>query len=50
MKEGRIAKESFNVHAYQNRYIDLQNAYGNNLPSYYFHYINYGKNEGRIGN
>ena len=49
MKEGRCAKESFNVQSYRSRYADLQAAYGNNLPAYYMHYISYGQNEGRSG-
>ena len=47
MNEGRIAKNSFNVISYKNRYPDLRNAYGTNLKSYYMHYISYGKNERR---
>lgn len=47
MKEGRQAKESFNVFNYRSRYTDLQRTYGNNLNMYYLHYIRYGKSEGR---
>ena len=47
MKEGRQASANFNVTAYKNRYGDLRNAYGNNLPLYYMHYIKYGKKENR---
>ena len=46
-KEGRVAKDSFNVHRYKEAYYDLRNAFGNNLPAYYNHYINYGYKEGR---
>lgn len=49
MKEGRQAKEDFNVNTYKNRYVDLRNAYGKDLKSYYLHYINCGKKEGRSG-
>ena len=49
MKEGRQAKESFNVKNYKARYADLRRAYGNSLKSYYLHYMNYGKREGRSG-
>lgn len=48
MKEGRHAKDDFNVHVYRQRYEDLQEAYGSDLKSYFMHYINYGKKEGRI--
>ncbi len=47
MREGRRARESFNVHAYRSRYTDLQRAFGEHLPSYYTHYIKYGVREGR---
>lgn len=47
MKEGRRAKEDFNVYVYKNNYSDLRNAYGNDLKSYYIHYIMFGKKEGR---
>lgn len=47
MKEGRQAKESFNVQNYRNRYADLQAAYNSDLKSYYLHYIEFGKQEGR---
>ena len=32
---------------YKNNYTDLQRTFGNNLKSYYLHYINNGKSEGR---
>ena len=47
MKEGRQAKENFNVRNYKSRYVDLQKAFGNDLKAYYMHYIRYGKNEHR---
>ena len=47
MKEGRRAISTFNVIAYKNRYVDLQKAFGDDLPSYYRHYIQFGKKEGR---
>lgn len=50
MNEGRQAKDSFNVKKYKNRYNDLQNAFGNDLKSYYMHYIGNGYKEGRKGN
>ena len=50
MNEGRQAKDSFNVKKYKNRYNDLQNAFGNDLKSYYMHYIGSGYKEGRKGN
>ena len=47
MKEGRIAKSSFNVKKYKNRYEDLRKNYGSNLMEYYKHYCLWGKKEGR---
>ena len=47
MREGRQAKETFNVLYYKDHYVDLRNVYGNNLKDYYMHYIRYGQNEGR---
>ncbi len=47
MQEGRIAKESFNVHIYKANYNDLQAAFGEDFTSYYMHYIGYGAVEGR---
>jgi hypothetical protein len=44
MKEGRQAKEDFNVKIYKDNYEDLRKAYGNDLPKYYQHYIKWGKN------
>ena len=39
MKEGRQAKESFDVKSYRNAWQDLRIAFGGDLPSYYKHYI-----------
>lgn len=50
MKEGRIAKKTFNFYSYKKRYIDLINLFGENCKEYYYHYIFYGKQEGRKGN
>lgn len=49
MSEGRQASESFNVVVYKNRYVDLQNAFGNNMKAYFTHYLTAGKAEGRSG-
>ena len=49
MKEGRQAKADFNAGVYRENYADLQSAYGNDLKSYYLHYMNFGKKEGRSG-
>ena len=47
MREGRQAKESFDVQSYKNANVDLRLAYGNDLTKYYQHYMRSGKNEGR---
>ncbi len=47
MKEGRQAISSFNVNTYRNRYPDLSQSIGNDLPGYYLHYMYFGKSEGR---
>lgn len=49
MNEGRIAKASFDVTSYRLQYSDLRRAYGNNLKSYYLHYLQWGRQEGRKG-
>lgn len=49
MKEGRQAKEDFNMQAYRSRYEDLIRAYGSNNQAYYMHYIKWGYKEGRVG-
>ena len=48
MSRGHQAKETFDVQSYKNANADLRSAYGSNLKSYYMHYINYGKAEGRV--
>ena len=48
MNEGRLAKESFSVKSYKNRYYDLRRAFGNNWKSYFLHYINNGIREKRV--
>ena len=47
MKEGRQAKESFNVWVYKYLYPDLRNAYGEDITKYYLHYIKFGEKEKR---
>jgi hypothetical protein len=47
MKELRNASTDFDVVSYMERYDDLRAAYGDDYQSYYLHYINYGKAEGR---
>lgn len=47
MKEGRRASEDFIVQVYKVNYKDLREAFGNNLPLYYMHYIKFGYNEHR---
>ena len=48
MGEGRNGNASFNVSAYMENNPDLIAAFGReDLKSYYLHYINYGKKEGR---
>lgn len=47
MREGRIAKQSFDVKKYQSYYTDLRNAFGNDLAKYYLHFIRFGHKEGR---
>ena len=49
MREGRQAKEAFNVQAYKKRYYDLSCAFGNDYKAYYIHFIKYGYKEGRVG-
>ena len=48
MREGRQAKESFDVNSYRMQYQDLRKAFGNDLKKYYMHYIRNGEREGRI--
>ena len=48
MKEGRTGKADFNVRAYMKNNLDLLSVYGiKDLSSYYYHYIQSGKAEGR---
>lgn len=47
MAEGRQGSSQFDVYSYKNLYPDLRAAFGNNLKSYYMHYISSGKSEGR---
>ena len=47
MAEGRIASASFSPFVYRAKYLDLYNAYGNDLVKYYEHYMNCGGSEGR---
>lgn len=47
MTEGRQGKDSFDVISYRNQYQDLRLAFGKDLKSYYFHYMNSGKKERR---
>ena len=48
MDEGRIASREFNVKYYQNHNEDLAEEYGENLKMYYYHYILFGYEEGRV--
>lgn len=47
MKEARRASEDFNVKIYKENYKDLRDAFGDNYPSYYLHYIQFGYAEHR---
>ena len=47
--KGVRAHPEFNVYSYRARYADLDAAFGDDLASYYTHYIEYGKAEGRNG-
>lgn len=47
MSEGRRASEEFDVNVYKRNYSDLRSAFGNDLKSYYMHYMTNGKAEGR---
>ena len=48
MKEGRQGIVYFDVNSYKRRYKDLRMAFGNDLKSYYLHYVYSGQNEHRI--
>lgn len=47
INEGRQASANFDVVSYRNANSDLRAAYGNDLRSYYLHYIQCGQKEGR---
>lgn len=47
MKECRQGCSSFSVTAYKNNYKDLQEAFGDNMPEYYYHYMRNGHSENR---
>ena len=47
MNELRQASENFNPVVYKSSYVDLQNAFGDDNPMYYWHYITFGQSEGR---
>ncbi len=49
MSQGHQAKETFDVRSYKNQYVDLRNAFGSDLKSYYMHYMYHGRKEGRAG-
>lgn len=49
MAEARVAKATFNVVIYRNRYPDLNSAFGDDWVQYYRHYIQHGAAEGREG-
>lgn len=48
MSEGRQGIVYFDVYSYKRRYKDLRMAFGNDLKSYYIHYVNSGQSEHRI--
>ena len=48
MKEGRQAKETFNVKTYRKANKDLRKAYGTDFRKYYMHYIKWGYRENRV--
>lgn len=37
----------YDYNYYVNKYSDIKNAFGNNLPTYYKHYIEFGRRENR---
>ena len=49
MREGRLAKETFDVRYYRDKYPDLRKAYGNDYTKYFYHYMVDGVKERRIG-
>lgn len=48
MAEGRRGCENFDVNVYRQNNSDLDEAFGDDLPRYYHHYMNCGCQEGRI--
>ena len=42
MANGDVASDKFNVHDYKEYCVDLQKIYGDDLKSYYYHYLMYG--------
>ena len=48
--ECRETSEEFFVNAYRENYNDLQKAFDDDVYAYFLHYINYGRDEGRIAN
>ena len=49
MNELRRGNDTFDARAYKERYEDLRNAYGDSNQMYYWHWIVFGKAEGRNG-
>jgi len=49
MNELRQGNADFNARAYKERYADLREAYGDSNQMYYWHWIVFGKAEGRNG-
>lgn len=49
MKEARAGSEEFQPSIYMANYPEVVTEYGTNYPMYYYHYICYGKQEGREG-
>lgn len=46
ISQGRQGREEFDVNYYKTHNVDLQNCFGNNWYGYYYHFLNYGVNEG----
>ena len=49
MNEFRQGSAEFDPSVYRSRYADVETAFGDDLPMYYFHYVAFGKDEGRSG-
>ena len=49
MVELRQGSENFNPEYYKATYEDLRDAFGDENPMYYWHYIAFGMDEGRSG-